>query len=47
MVIGNDPDRIIRAAIEILEKGLPPKKIPKLWDGKAAYRIVNILNDRL
>jgi UDP-N-acetylglucosamine 2-epimerase (non-hydrolysing) len=43
VVVGNDPDRIIRAASNLLKNRTIRKKIPKFWDGKAAERIVNIL----
>ena len=42
-IVGNDPDRIIQAGLEVLEKGTQRKSIPKLWDGKAAERIVQVI----
>lgn len=42
-LVGNSPDRIIQAGLEVLEKGTPVKKIPPLWDGKAAERIVKVI----
>lgn len=42
-VVGNDPERIVSKALEILAGWKPPARQPKLWDGKAAERIVQIL----
>jgi UDP-N-acetylglucosamine 2-epimerase (non-hydrolysing) len=42
-IVGNDPDKIIQAGLEVLEKGTQKKRSPKYWDGKAAERIVEIL----
>ncbi len=42
-LVGNDPDKILNTAIQVLEKGITRKRIPKYWDGKAAERIVKIL----
>ena len=42
-VVGNSPERIIQAGLEVLEKGMPKKRIPKFWDGKAADRIVQTI----
>jgi UDP-N-acetylglucosamine 2-epimerase (non-hydrolysing) len=43
IVVGNTPNKIVRTAFHILKNGIPQKKIPKYWDGKAAERIVKIL----
>jgi len=42
-VVGNDPRKIKEMAFHIIENGIPPGRIPKYWDGKAAERIVRIL----
>jgi hypothetical protein len=42
-VVGNNPDKIRKTALRVLNKGIASKKIPKYWDGKAAERIVQIL----
>jgi UDP-N-acetylglucosamine 2-epimerase (non-hydrolysing) len=42
-VVGSDPQRIIDACSAILRDGGKRGKIPELWDGKAARRIVDIL----
>lgn len=43
-VVGREPDKIFSAAIEILGAGQNrQKRIPDLWDGRAAERIVEAL----
>ena len=42
-VVGNSPEKIIQAGLEVLEKGTQRKRIPKFWDGKAADRIVKTI----
>ena len=42
-IVGNSPDKIIQAGLEVLAKGTQRKRIPKLWDGKAAERIVETI----
>jgi UDP-N-acetylglucosamine 2-epimerase (non-hydrolysing) len=42
-IVGNDPDKIIQAGLEILAKGSQRKRSPQYWDGRAAARIVEIL----
>ena len=37
----------IRRAIQKQLASLPTKRLPELWDGRAAARIVNILTERL
>ena len=44
IMVGNDPNRIINTAIRVLKDGVKRKKMPEYWDGKAAVRIVEILN---
>lgn len=46
-VVGNDPQSIMQKTFDILENGIPLRKNPKYWDGKAAERIVKILTNRL
>lgn len=43
VLVGNDPDRIVEEAMRVLEGGGKPRKVPELWDGKAAVRIVEVL----
>ena len=47
IIVGNNPDKIIKTAFSVYENGIQRKKIPKYWDGKAAKRIVNILIKKL
>jgi UDP-N-acetylglucosamine 2-epimerase (non-hydrolysing) len=45
VVVGNNPERIIEEANKILKGDVKEGRIPDLWDGKAAQRIVRILKD--
>lgn len=47
MLVGSDPERIVKGVMRVLQKGTSRKRIPKYWDGKAAQRIVNILLKKL
>jgi UDP-N-acetylglucosamine 2-epimerase (non-hydrolysing) len=42
-LVGRDPDRIVAAALQILGGNRKVSRIPALWDGRAAERIVEIL----
>src|SRR5207245_1526889 len=42
-LVGLDPERIIRAGLRLLAEPRPATRVPELWDGKAAARIVDIL----
>lgn len=42
-LVGTDPAKIVSAANEILAGEAKPGRIPQLWDGHAAERIVEIL----
>ena len=42
-VVGNNQKLIKERAFDILQNGIPNRRIPKYWDGKAAERIVKIL----
>jgi UDP-N-acetylglucosamine 2-epimerase (non-hydrolysing) len=44
IVVGSDPQRIIEESALILRNGGKKGTIPKLWDGQAARRIVDILS---
>jgi UDP-N-acetylglucosamine 2-epimerase (non-hydrolysing) len=47
IVVGNTPNKIVKAALYVLRNGIPRKKIPKYWDGKAAERIIKTLTKAL
>jgi UDP-N-acetylglucosamine 2-epimerase (non-hydrolysing) len=42
-LVGRDPDRIVKAAREVLAAPPPPARAPALWDGKAGPRIAAVL----
>jgi UDP-N-acetylglucosamine 2-epimerase (non-hydrolysing) len=42
-LVGLDPERIVQAGLEVLNRPDPVGRVPELWDGKAAGRIVDIL----
>jgi UDP-N-acetylglucosamine 2-epimerase (non-hydrolysing) len=44
-VVGNDPEKIKREAISALDQPLMSGRVPELWDGQAARRIVDALLD--
>ena len=47
VLVGTDREKIVEEGMKAL-KGTPgPKRIPKLWDGRASERIVEILIERL
>ena len=46
-LVGTDPELIRSKAMDIIDNGLPNKRAPKYWDGKAAKRIVDILTNKL
>jgi UDP-N-acetylglucosamine 2-epimerase (non-hydrolysing) len=46
LLIGNDPDRIKNITMRVMKRGIPRKKVPKYWDGRASERIVEILKNR-
>ncbi|MCA9067022.1 MAG: UDP-N-acetylglucosamine 2-epimerase, partial [Planctomycetaceae bacterium] len=43
-VVGTDPDRILACCEEVLSGGGKQGRVPELWDGKAAERIVEVVN---
>jgi UDP-N-acetylglucosamine 2-epimerase (non-hydrolysing) len=43
ILVGNDRSRILEESFKILDGKGKKGKIPQLWDGKVAERIVNIL----
>ncbi|WP_295879378.1 non-hydrolyzing UDP-N-acetylglucosamine 2-epimerase [uncultured Thiohalocapsa sp.] len=46
-VVGSDPERILAAARGVLRDGGKAGRIPELWDGQAADRIVAVLENWL
>lgn len=46
LLVGNNKEKILLAASQVLRGEARPGKIPEKWDGKAADRIVEILLDR-
>jgi len=40
-IVGNDPERIVTEALTVLNG--KAGRVPELWDGRAASRIVDIL----
>lgn len=43
VLVGNDPQRILQAAKDVVEGKIITGKIPEKWDGQAAVRIVDVL----
>jgi UDP-N-acetylglucosamine 2-epimerase (non-hydrolysing) len=46
-VVGVDPERILHESLRILDGHSKGGKVPELWDGRAAKRIVNTLLENL
>jgi len=42
-LVGLDPERITAAGLRVLSEAPRPGRVPELWDGKAAARIVDVL----
>jgi UDP-N-acetylglucosamine 2-epimerase (non-hydrolysing) len=40
---GTDPGAILRHARRLLRGDLPPKRVPPLWDGRSAERVLSVL----
>ncbi|ALP54100.1 UDP-N-acetyl glucosamine 2-epimerase [Candidatus Tenderia electrophaga] len=47
VIVGTDADKIRRAVDDVLTSGGKAGRIPEYWDGKAAARIVAVLEERL
>jgi UDP-N-acetylglucosamine 2-epimerase (non-hydrolysing) len=42
-LVGTNPDRVLKAALETLAAPLRAGKAPDLWDGQASSRILDVL----
>jgi len=47
VLAGSDKSKIVNAALNVICGNQKSSVIPKLWDGKSAERIVNILRSNL
>jgi UDP-N-acetylglucosamine 2-epimerase (non-hydrolysing) len=47
VVVGTDPDKIIKFGKEALNNEWKESKIPDLWDGRASERIVKIIREKV
>jgi len=45
-IVGNDPERIVTEALTVLNGKDKAGRVPELWDGQAAERIVAVLRKR-
>jgi UDP-N-acetylglucosamine 2-epimerase (non-hydrolysing) len=46
-LVGTDPEKILATVRQALTEGVPPARVPDLWDGRASERILNVLQERL
>ena len=46
-IVGQDPERIVATYREVMEQGAAGGRVPPLWDGRAAERIVEVLLEAL
>ena len=46
-VVGSDPQRIVAEVLAILDGKGKAGRVPELWDGKAAKRIVRVISSHL
>lgn len=45
-IVGNDPERIKREALDALDHPVRTLRVPELWDGNAAPRIVDAIEEQ-
>jgi UDP-N-acetylglucosamine 2-epimerase (non-hydrolysing) len=43
LLVGDDPEQIVSTAVQVLSESPKERRIPDLWDGHAARRILNVL----
>jgi UDP-N-acetylglucosamine 2-epimerase (non-hydrolysing) len=46
-IVGSDPQRIVAAALDVIETGGKTGRTPSLWDGRTAERIIDVLEAEL
>jgi hypothetical protein len=46
-IVGQDPERIVATYREVMEQGAGGGRVPPLWDGRAAERIVEVMLEAL
>ncbi len=46
-IVGSDPTAVVAAALDVLESGGKAGRSPSLWDGRAAERIIDVLEREL
>jgi UDP-N-acetylglucosamine 2-epimerase (non-hydrolysing) len=45
-LVGTDPEKIVRAAFEVIASGGKVGRVPKLWDGKTGERVAEVFARR-